>query len=139
MNITIPRWPFEVIGWLLFALAALILVFAITVFLKRLMQVRRIWRIARIFLTAEKYRKSAKDFSRSTFEDVMRIWYEDDPEEFQYMRSRLLCMPPCPPRNTQFLRRELERAAFHARELGQISLAAQLETMEQSLEDSSGG
>jgi hypothetical protein len=90
MTITIPQWPFLVLSY-----AGLLLVFIGMVFFTvrmtiYVMKSKNLFRMARIYLTCEKWRKEADTYVYDVLEDCMRNMRKDQPENFYYMRLRLL-------------------------------------------------
>lgn len=128
MTITIPQWPFVAIAWAGLLLVFLAFIGLVVNYLIYLMKNRKIWRVAKVWLTAEKWRKDAKEYSMSTFEDVVRIWYKDSPQDFEHMRWRILYMTAEPPTPTA-IADEMQRVSDMAATAGFVGASYTLACM----------
>lgn len=90
MTITIPAWPFTVLLWAVLTLC-FVLIIAFT--MNRLVHIfknRKLWRLARIFLTCENWRDGSTQWTMRMMEDALRFLYADQPQSFAWMRARIL-------------------------------------------------
>lgn len=132
MTITIPQWPFVAIAWAGLLLILLLLIGLVINRIVHVMKWRKIWRLARVWLTAEKWRKDAKEYSMSTFEDVVRIWHKDSPQDFEHMRWRMLYMTVEPPTPVA-VADEMQRVSDMAAKVGLIGASYTLINMAQRI------
>ena len=64
----------------------------------------------------------------STFEDVVRIWYKDSPQDFEHMRWRILYMTAEPPTPTA-IADEMQRVSDMAATAGFVGASYTLACM----------
>lgn len=131
MTITLPSWPFVILTWafcLLLVAGCLTLAVAL---LMRALKNRKVFRLGRIFLTCEKWRKEADAYTYTVLEECMRAMLADQPRNFYFMRDRLLTLK-VEPETAETLADDLLRATELARRLpGMEIMVASLEVLEQ--------
>lgn len=132
MTITIPQWPFLILSY-----AGLLLVFIGMVFFTvrmtiYVMKSKNLFRMARIYLTCEKWRKEADTYVYDVLEECMRNMRKDQPENFHYMRDRLLELHKENPTHKD-MAWEISRVSEMASKANMIPLAQTLARMEKEV------
>lgn len=81
----------HVIGWALAVTMFLVLVYASACFLIRVLKRRRVYGVARVFLTTRMNRARAEEYTYFTFYQVAKILKKENPPLFRRVRELFEC------------------------------------------------